>query len=148
MILDTIDNFPKYERLNPHFLAAFSFLKNTDLSALPAGKHDILGEKVFARMLEREHLGKDKFIMESHRKYIDLHYTIEGVDVAGWRPLQESTPKGPYIEQSDDFLFDDKPRAWFDILPGHFVLFFPQDVHVAMAGEGRIRKVVVKIAVE
>jgi energy-dependent translational throttle protein EttA len=43
--------------------------------------------------------------------------------------------------------FNDAPSSWIATPPGSFCLFFPEDAHAPLVSAGRIRKVVVKIAV-
>jgi beta-galactosidase beta subunit len=44
-------------------------------------------------------------------------------------------------------LYSDTPDTYFSLKDGQFVIFFPEDVHAPMLGEGLIKKLVVKIPV-
>ncbi|MBO4344254.1 MAG: YhcH/YjgK/YiaL family protein, partial [Victivallales bacterium] len=46
----------------------------------------------------------------------------------------------------DYCLFSDKPQSFFDVRPGCFAIFFPEDAHAPNIGTGVHKKVVVKIA--
>jgi beta-galactosidase beta subunit len=41
--------------------------------------------------------------------------------------------------------FEDAPDFFFKLYPGQFGIYFPDDVHAPMIGEGKIRKVVIKV---
>ncbi|MBR4222138.1 MAG: YhcH/YjgK/YiaL family protein, partial [Victivallales bacterium] len=43
--------------------------------------------------------------------------------------------------------FEDKAQSWFDVRPGCFAIFFPEDAHAPNVGTGKHRKVVIKIAI-
>lgn len=47
MILDTLDNYQLYQSINERIAKGFEFLHNTDLDAIPSGKHDIDGDTIF-----------------------------------------------------------------------------------------------------
>jgi len=43
--------------------------------------------------------------------------------------------------------YADAPQTHYQLIPGQFVILFPNDVHAAMIGEGMIKKLVVKVAI-
>jgi len=45
-------------------------------------------------------------------------------------------------------LFADQPSTFVSVPPGSFTIFFPHDAHAPLAGPGRLKKAVVKVAVE
>ena len=47
MIIDTLENTDRYECVHPRFKAAFHFLRNTNLAALPDGRFEIDGDRLF-----------------------------------------------------------------------------------------------------
>ena len=47
MILDTLENAGRYERLNPLFAAAFRWLRQADPSQLAPGRIEVDGERLF-----------------------------------------------------------------------------------------------------
>ena len=148
MILDTLANADRYIHVHKGFDVAFAFLRNANLAELPAGRNELLGDWVFVVVVEGDGRGKDGAKLEAHRKYIDIQYMVSGVDAMGWKPTAACTrPEGEFDEAKDVVLFADDAEAWVDVHPGAFAIFFPEDAHAPMAGEGAMRKVVVKIAV-
>ncbi len=147
MIIDHLSNALKYLHLNKNFSTAFSFLLSKDLSTLPPGKHLIDGERVFAIIIYQQAVGKEKAVFEAHKKYIDIHCTIEGEDVIGWKAVSQCQTTSAYNDKEDYFLFSEKPELYTKIPKKHFALFFPQDAHAALAGENFVKKIVLKVRV-
>ncbi len=91
---------------------------------------------------------------EAHRRYADVQVVVgtqpEGF---GWCPLREGLAVKEPHDEGRDVAFYEGPAArsavWFDLNPGQFALFLPEDVHapcLGAAGE-HVRKVVFKIEV-
>jgi YhcH/YjgK/YiaL family protein len=148
MHLDTLENVRQYYRLHSGFEAAFRFLKQSDLSALAPGRHDIDGENVFASVFHGKGRGANGSPLEAHRKYIDIQCVVRGVDTIGIRPLQAcAEPRGGYDREKDIIFFSDEPENRISVPAGSFVIFYPEDAHAPLTGEGELMKVVVKVKV-
>ncbi len=147
MFLDSLDNADRYAGMHPGFDAAFRFLRRPDLAALPAGRHPVDGDRVFAIVGRDEGKGRDAARLEAHRKYVDIQYVVSGREVIGWRPLSACAGTGEgYSEEKEIEFFTARPGLWVDVLRGHFAVFFPEDAHAPLAGQGPVHKVVMKVA--
>jgi len=147
MILDHVDNWSHYAALHPGFEEAFAFLQRKDLGDLPAGRHPIEGERLYALVIKEGGRGHDSAQLEIHNRYIDIQFTLTGADDIGWKPAPKCTGKDQeYNTEKDIAFFRDKPETWVTTLPGTFAIFFPQDAHAPLGGTGPIHKVVVKVA--
>ena len=148
MILDTLTRSDRYRALHPLFPGAFDFLRTADLDALAPGRHAIDGERLFAIVEACPGRTRAQAKLECHRRYIDIQLVLEGVDEMGWKALADCVaPATEYDEARDIRFFDDAPASWVATPAGSFCLFFPDDAHAPLVGDGMIRKVVVKIAV-
>jgi len=148
MILDSLEQADRYVALHPLFARAFEFLRGTDLFALEPGMHTIQGEQLFAIVEDCAGRTWAEAKLECHRRYIDIQLVLEGTDEMGWKPLAEcAEPATEYDAARDIRFFNDAPASWIATPPGSFCLFFPDDAHAPLVSDGRIRKVVVKIAV-
>jgi len=150
MILDTLNNGDKYYSLHPNFKVAFDYLNSTDLNLLEVGKFEIAaGVKAIVSDSEGKtaEVALQKF--ECHNKNIDIQVCIRGNETIGWKPRQDCTiAKGEgYNEEKDVTFFDHTPDMYFGIKDGQFVIFYPEDVHAPMIGQGLIKKMVVKVAI-
>jgi YhcH/YjgK/YiaL family protein len=148
MILDTLGNAARYAGMHPGFARAFEFLATTDFTALPPGRHEIDGDRLYVSIDHKDGRGEDGARLEAHRRYIDIQYTIEGDDRIGWMPLARcKAPDGPFDEKKDVVLFADRPTTWVAVPAGSFAIFFPHDAHAPLGGDGLLKKAIVKIAV-
>lgn len=149
MILDRLDAWQTYRHLHPGFAAAFRFLTATDLGGLAPGRHDVLGEALHAKVDHVEGRTRDGAVLEAHRRFMDIQYTLSGAEEIGWSPAAECREvRQAYDESRDIGFFADRPQQWIAVPPGHFAVFFPQDAHAPLGGEGTLRKVIMKIAVD
>jgi YhcH/YjgK/YiaL family protein len=147
MILDTLAAAKRYERLHLGFGAAFDFLRSAT-AGLADGRHEIDGERLFAIVAKSAGRGRVGAKLEVHRRYIDIQYCAAGHDVIGWRPLTDCRePEEPFDESRDIQFFADGPVAWLDLPSGMFAIFYPEDAHAPLGGEGEVSKIVVKVAV-
>lgn len=149
MILDSLNNTEKVERLHPLFKKAFDYIKETDFSKVEDGKYELDGSRLFVSVVSLTGKDKNDAAIETHKKYIDIQLPLLGVEKIGWKPgceLQEESI--PYDETKDIAFYVDRPTAYTKIYPGQFAVYFPEDGHAPGIGEGNIRKVIVKVQVE
>lgn len=149
MILDSLNNTEKVERLHPLFKKAFDYIKATDFSKMQDGKYELDGSRLFISLVSLTGKDKKEAAIETHKKYIDIQLPLLGVEKIGWKPgceLQEESI--PYCEENDIAFYVDRPTAYTKIYPGQFAVYFPEDGHAPGIGEGNIRKVIVKVQVE
>ena len=147
MILDTLANAARYAQMHAGFARAFEFLATTDVAALAPGRHEIDGDRLYVSIDDKDGRGEEGARLEAHRRYIDIQYTIDGDELIGWMPLARcQAPDGPFDEKKDVVLFADRPTTWVAVPPGSFTIFFPHDAHAPLAGHGRLKKAIVKIA--
>ena len=135
--------------IRPDFHKAFEFLSRKDLSNIPDGKYEINGKKLFAVLSHSHGKGVKKALLETHRKYIDIQFVIEGRDLIGIAKTGECKSRvGGYDPENDIMFFNDKPGKYIKLKPGEFAVFFPDDAHAPLSGAGTVRKAVVKVAVQ
>lgn len=147
MIFDKISNFDKYKTNFHRFEKAFEFIKNTDLSALPVGKHPIDGDKIFASV--NEYFTKTEGFLEAHRKYIDIQVISEGTEKIGFSAMNDQKIKDQYNPEKD-IAFYNGECDYITVTPGHFAIFFPEDLHkpgIQVSGQVKVKKIVVKVQV-
>ncbi|OIR00127.1 toxin-antitoxin biofilm protein TabA [mine drainage metagenome] len=149
MIIDTIKNASKYFSVHPSFAKAFEYIKQNDLANIEVGKSDISDG---LKAIISQSIGKTKEAslskFECHNKNIDIQLCISGTETFGWKPREKCvTPNGGYNEEKDVQLFLDDADTFFQLTDGQFVIFFPEDVHAPMIGEGEIKKLVIKVKI-
>lgn len=149
MIIDQLENAARYAAMHPGFPAAFEFLKQAEVAELAPGRHEVDGDRLYAIVVRAPGRGRSGAKLEAHRKYIDIQYMASGSDQMGWKLAREcSKSEGGYDAAKDNECFLDEPVIWFAAPAGVFAVFFPEDAHAPMGGEGEQEKVVMKVALD
>jgi len=149
MIIDTLQNAPKYLSAHPLFAQAFKYIRDTDLANAADGKSDISeGLKAIFSNAPGKTKEASCAKFECHNKNIDIQLCINGLETIGWKPREKCvTPNGEYNGEKDVQFYHDAPDTFFQLTDGQFAIFFPEDVHAPMIGEGMIRKLVIKVKI-
>jgi biofilm protein TabA len=146
MIIDSLDNIDKYKALHPRFAKAFDYLRTVDLATIEPGKYPVDGTDIHASVSAKEGVTKEAAKFEAHDHYIDIQVCPSGSETLGWRSRSTcSNVKEAYNAEKDVTFFSDKPDTYFQLQAGQFAIFFPEDVHAPMIGEGEIKKLVIKV---
>lgn len=145
MILDSLRNWQSYSQAHPLLAPAFEFLLNQPLASLALGRHDIIGDELFALVQDSVGRPMAEAKLEVHQKYIDLQFVVSGDEVMGWSPKEGLGHSLGFDTDKDCGFYQDAPLAWFPVRPGCFTIFFPEDAHAPCCGTGVCRKIVLKI---
>lgn len=149
MIIDTLNNASKYYSAHPLFAKAFEYINQTDLANAADGKSDI-GDGLKAIYSNAPGKTKEASLskFECHNKNIDIQVCINGLETIGWKPREKCvTPNGDYNAEKDVQFYNDSPDTFFQLTNGQFAIFYPEDVHAPMIGEGEIKKLVIKVKI-
>ncbi|MHC1761921.1 MAG: YhcH/YjgK/YiaL family protein [Negativicutes bacterium] len=137
----------------PAIQKAITWLQINDLAALPTGRQEIDGEKLYALVSEYSTEPKEKRRAEAHRKYVDVQYIVKGTEIVGYSPMQEGLEvlEDKLVEK--DAIFYKNPPGEVELIleTGMFAVLFPWEVHRpnCLRGEAApVRKVVLKINME
>ena len=139
----------QYHKRPDLWKAVFEFLKQ-DLKNIEVGKYPIVGNEVFAMVMEYQTKKPEDAKWEAHRKYTDLQYVIEGEEKMGVLPLKQVKNPLEYDETKDLIFFGENDGEFFHATPQVFFLFFPTDVHrpsILVEESAKVKKLVIKIAV-
>lgn len=149
MIIDTLKNGGKYTSLHPRFARAFEYIASTDLLNAPEGKGDIAeGLKYIISNGEGKTAEASLAKFECHDQHIDIQFCIRGKETIGWKPREKcGQSNGDYNPDKDVRFFSDAPDMFFQLTDEQFVIFYPEDVHAPMIGEGTIKKLVIKVKI-
>ena len=149
MILDTIDNYHLYQSINERIAKGFDFLRNTDLDAIPSGKHDIDGDTIFVLVQEYQTKPLAECKLESHKKYIDIQYVIRGEEFMGI--TTKNNQKILEVNEDKDYTFYEGSTSLVRVSKGMFTIFFPDDLHqpcVQTEFASEVNKVVIKVLIQ
>lgn len=134
--------------LDPVWREAFTWLQQMP-GNVAKGMHQLRGTDLYANVMEYETLPREQCIFETHRKFVDLQYTIAGGEVIGWRLAAGLEAAGSYDAGRDvQFYRQAAASASVGMPPGYFSIFYPSDAHLPRVADGvqaSVYKVVIKV---
>lgn len=134
------------EILHPLFKPLFDYVKSCDLFCAQLGRIELDGDNLYIMNSEVDAIPQEKQVLELHHQYIDVHILLEGRERIGWKVTDDLTQEvKAYSSDGDCALYGDVPSMWVDLLPGQFVIVYPEDAHAPCIGEGKIRKLIAKV---
>lgn len=146
MIVTNLNNTERIESLHPLFKKLFDYVKTHDILNTPCGRIDIDGDNLYINNVNPECIPAEKQVLEVHRDYIDVQILLQGKETIGWKALEDSKEEvKPYEKEGDCALYSDTPTTWIHLVPGQVAIFFPEDAHAPVIGEGKIRKMIAKV---
>ena len=148
--VNAVDFYLQYQRNPEQWDALFRWLAETDLLAIPAGRHPIEGSQLVASVEDSENGPLEKRGSESHFQHIDFQYVAKGTERFGIIDHETSTPNGKYRPDVVHYDFDAARTRFYDSTPEEFFIFFPNDWHIAkinspLVNDQHIRVIVIKV---
>ncbi len=150
MIIDSVSNMDQYQSLGSNFATAARFLRETDLSALPLGRIEIDGKKVYATVTDTD-LTKTPAAWEVHRAYADIQLIISGDESIGYYPLSRLDAPLQFPADKDAVKVEGLPGTLFPLKAGEMMILLPQDMHLPncpVGGASHARKMVMKVLLD
>ncbi len=143
--------YTQYQKNTNQWNTLFQWLRDTDLEAIPKGKHPIPNSTLVASVEDSENSPLDKRNTESHKKKIDFMVVVKGTEGFALLDHASSTISVPYDDKKDvmRYQYDKNKTHFFNVKSGQFVIFFPSDWHIAKVQtkkkDQKIRVIVVKM---
>ena len=143
--------YTQYQKNTNQWNTLFQWLRDTDLEAIPKGKHPIPNSTLVASVEDSENSPLDKRNTESHKKKIDFMVGVKGTEGFALLDHASSTISVPYDDKKDvmRYQYDKNKTHFFHVKSGQFVIFFPSDWHIAKVQtkkkDQKIRVIVVKM---
>lgn len=148
MIVSTLKHSERIESLHPLFKTVFGYIKSHDLLNTPCGRIELSGDDLFINNVNSECVAAEQQVLEVHRKYIDIHVLLEGEETIGWKTIDDcSNLTKPYDADADCALYTEPASTYIKLQPGEFMIVWPEDPHAPVIGEGKIRKLIVKVKI-
>lgn len=147
MIVDSLSQAKLYDTLNPYFAKAFEYIATIDTQTIAEGRYAIDGDNVFMMVVDNKPLkNRADAALEAHDKYIDIQLVVCGAEGFGWKQRALCTaPRSEMDTQKDIIFYDDAPSTYVTLGAGEFVIFFPEDAHAPLVGEGTVKKCIIKV---
>ncbi|SHG94736.1 YhcH/YjgK/YiaL family protein [Flavobacterium defluvii] len=146
MITDTIENLSNYKVIYPEITELIDILKKSDLESL---HEKTISNEITLIPIQSKKVSEsfDENILEAHKKLMDIHITLNGIDVIAYADVNREVEEyKKYIEADDYALFKSNtikeiiiPKGYFCIIPNNFA-------HMALyKGHSDVKKIVVKL---
>ena len=149
MILDSTINAERYYTLLPRLRRVFDYIATTDLAQLEVGRHDIDGDNLFVNVSELELRPLEAAHLEVHNRYVDVQVVVGGEETFGWSERCNChRAEGEFDAERDILFYEDRPQTFYTLRAGQFTILFPEDAHAPMLGEGCVRKLIFKVALD
>jgi YhcH/YjgK/YiaL family protein len=131
---------------------ALQFLRAGGLESLEAGSIvHIEGDAVFAQVQAYITVAEDRARYETHDRYYDLHFMVEGREYFYYTDRRGLLPAAGYDREKDSTFYDGPlPGKRLLLTPGALVIVSPSEAHkprVEVEGPGAVKKIVIKVAV-
>ena len=151
MFFSNVSIAEKYNYLDDKFKAAYKWLRETDIKALPEGSYPILGDKVIANVQEYSTDAKENHFFENHKKFFDIQYMVTGEEMFG--VCKSDGLKLKESHEDSDLYFYEEPEFSGEVYlqEGNMIVVAPEDAHKPRCAAGHpmaVKKVVVKVAVD
>ena len=157
--IDVQTFYEQYQKVPQMWDSIFSWLATADPVAMETSSKAMTWSHAYVKILDQALRTPENCQWEQHRRTIDLQWDVTGSERYHMTHSPECLePRNEYNEKKDVQNFNWNKKAVptadqclvIDSDPGHFYLFFPNDIHQA-TGIGQQpctpRKVVVKIEV-
>ena len=149
MIVADLSQAERYEALHPLFKELFAYMRQHDLTKVPAGRINLKGEELFINVDDAQMQPAEERPLEVHRRYIDVQIPLTASETVGWKSLAALTTAAtePFDAARDIAFYRERAQAYLPVHPGQFYIMFPEDAHAPIIGIGKIRKAIGKLMI-
>lgn len=129
---------------------AISYIRNLDTGKMTIGKY-VVDDTFYYVVQEYNTRTVEHCELESHRKYVDIQFIIEGSEIIQVAHTSSLSQLSEYCEEND-VAFWKTPSHMMSVLlqSGSYIVLYPQDAHMGCIMNGqpvKVRKVVGKVRV-
>lgn len=138
----------------PQIKKALEYLKSQDFTQMADGRYEIDGAACVANLQRYTTRLVSECKPETHEKYLDIQFMVEGEEYIGWCPFSPDLKVVEAYDAARDVAFYEGlvPDSNVVLSPGSFAVLYPEDVHRPQGAvddiPAPVTKVVVKIAMD
>ena len=148
MIIADLTACHRYYNLHPRMREMLEYIVQHDFSQQEAGRILLDGDNLFINLDEVGLKTKEQQRLEFNKNYIDIQVPLLQAETMGWTALSDlTTPDIAYNPERDCGFYTQAAKEYFSVKPGQFTIFFPEDAHAPIIGNGKQRKLVGKIRI-
>lgn len=149
MIFDRLCNLDRYRGISPNIDRGIDFLQAADLTALPLGRVEIVGDEVYGNHFTYTTTPLSQGAQfEAHQRYLDLHVILTGIEKVALAPV-ETLEETEVRADEDTIMYQGVPKDVLSLEQGAFLLVFPGEGHLPKLAADTsvdVNKLVLKIA--
>lgn len=117
---------------------------------METGVYSIMGDDIYAQVVDRITKEKSEAKAEVHRKYVEIQFSVGGNEIIGYARDTGNNIVTEELLKEKDVMFYENVEDETDLImkPGSFAVFFPEDVHRPWCAHNKpckVRKINVKI---
>ncbi len=145
MIIEKVENLSRYKLAEGKLI---DFIKNFDASKYTKGRFEIDGDTFFGIGLEYETKSAEDCLWEAHRKYIDVHWILEGEEKVEVVDINQTKVTKAYDAEHDYALFNGVAENVICMEKGQILVLYPNEVHktsISVKDQNLVKKIVFKI---
>lgn len=151
MIVCRFEELKKYEKILPKLNFALECVEKLRKEGFPTGRYDYEGGFLFVQRGTTKPFDENAY--ETHAKYIDVQYMIEGKEIAYYEPVERLTEYKIYDSEADIAFFQGEKEngTVLKIQQGMCWVAYPADAHMpcrCQTKSGDYLKIVMKLPTE
>lgn len=149
MIFGNRNHEKTYGFLPESIKECFEYARNNDLASFEKGSHVIDGERLFVNIVEYETTTTENRVWEAHRKYLDVHYMLDGQEQIDLNFIENMTQK-EFVESEDFLPMEGESEGLVVLRQGAFLICFPEDAHrtaICVQGPEKVKKAIFKVRI-
>ncbi len=148
MIVNSLKNLKTYVGVYPFISEVITFVEANDLSKLELNGRSDISDNFYLVPIKAQQDAGESDILEVHKKWLDIHCTLEGNDEIIFRDLNTCNQiERAYDEDGDYALYKESRQGQLTVQPGYFCLIAPDTAHMALKGSGEVKKIVMKVKI-
>jgi len=145
MIVNSLKNIKLYQDTYPNLQEAAEYISKNDFSKLVEGKNEVSDNFYIVKIIGDK---KSDFegTIEVHKAWIDIHIPLTDDEIIVYKSLDNSSNiEKEYDPENDYMLYNEEDLAQLILPLGYFCIIDTSMCHMAMLGEGKLEKLVMKI---
>ncbi|MEF9990952.1 MAG: YhcH/YjgK/YiaL family protein [Romboutsia sp.] len=149
MIFGNINHEKTYSNLDKDLLTCFEYAKNNNLIDFEKESHIIDGDDIFVNIVGYETCEKEDRFWEAHRKYIDIHFMLDGCERIDLNFIENLKQK-EYEEDGDFLPLEGSNNGYVELRKDDFLVCYPEDAHMTALRVGEkenIKKAIFKVII-
>ncbi|MCU0328772.1 MAG: YhcH/YjgK/YiaL family protein [Chitinophagales bacterium] len=144
MIINHLDHLKLYAATYPRLLEVDKMLQTQDILSLIEGKNPY-SDDIYTVFINGVKNPNFEGILEVHREWIDIHIPLDAQDIIATKPLALCQNEHKAYDLDNDYMLYREEDSCLSVIPiKSFALIDTDMCHMAMLGEGNIKKLVIK----